>query len=154
MQTIVPRQLVHEMTEEQRDLVSALPQRRHMNRESAQPVVEVLTQFLFCQRLFNVDVSSSHNAHIDINRPLAAQPEELFVLEHMQELGLQSGWHLRDLIQKNRAFLTQFELAWLGSQGAGKRTPFVSEKFALQQVAGECSTIHFEEPGCGADRQP
>src|SRR5712692_5429085 len=103
------------MAEEQRYLVSALPQGRHVNRESAQPVVEVLTQFLFCKRLFNVDVGGRQNADIDINRPLAAQPEELFVLQHMQELGLQSGWHLCDLIQKNRAFLTQFELAWPGS---------------------------------------
>ena len=53
-QVVTPRQLVHEMAEQQRDFLLALAQRGHVYGECAQPVVKIFAQFPVGDGLFDV----------------------------------------------------------------------------------------------------
>src|ERR1700730_4394507 len=111
------RQMMHEMAKQKWKLIFTLAQRRGLNRKSAQPVIQIFPQLLFSKRPLNISAGGCKNADVDIDRDAAAWTEELFVLQNLQQLALDAGWHLRDFVQQNRSLFTQFEFAVLGSYG-------------------------------------
>src|ERR1700730_16231713 len=78
-QAVAPCQLVHEVAQQERNLLLALPQGWHMHRECTQTVVEVLSQFPLGNRLFNVDLSSSQYPNIHLYPALATRPDKMSV---------------------------------------------------------------------------
>lgn len=66
------RQLVHEMTEQKWDFIFALPQGGHMHGEGAEPIVEILAQFLFGNRLVDVGFGGGQDPSIDVDCGFAA----------------------------------------------------------------------------------
>ena len=74
-----------------------------------------------------------------------AQPGKLPILQHVQQLGLQVGAHLRDFIQENRAVVGELEFSGLGAYRAGKSSLLVTEQFRFQKFAGQCRAIHLDE---------
>ena len=84
---------------------------------------------------------------------VAAELRELVVLQHVQQLSLQAGLHLADLVEHQRAAVGVFELADARRRGAGERAFFVAEQLAFEQVVGQRRAIHFDER-LGAPHRP
>src|SRR5205814_9201073 len=72
-------------------------------------------------------------------------PRELPVLQHLQELGLQRGVELADLVEEDRAAVGHLEAAGLALVGAGEGAPLVAEQLGLEQLARRRRAVELDE---------
>ena len=77
-------ELGDEVRDEARDVVLALAQRRHVARHDVQPVEEILAEAPGGDLGFEVLVGRRDDAHVDLDRLLAADALELALLQHAQ----------------------------------------------------------------------
>ena len=73
------------------DLLHAVPQRRELDREDRQPVVEVAPEGPARHQVLQVAVGGRHHPDVDLHRPGSADPLEHPLLEHAQEPDLHCG---------------------------------------------------------------
>src|SRR5437870_7104605 len=134
-----------EMIDEQRDVLDALAQRRHHDRHYVEPVVEIFAEGAAADGLLEVRVRRGDEAHVDLDRPGAADPLDLALLEYPQELGLELGPQGADLVEEERAALRELELAKLALVGAGERTLLVAEQVGLDESLGDRRWVDGDE---------
>ncbi len=92
-----------------------------------------------------VAVGGGDDADVGLGRVLGAQPHELALLQHPQQLGLHGEGHLADLVQQQGAAVGQFELALAGLHRAGEGAALVAEEFGLQQRLGDRRAVDADE---------
>ena len=93
-------------------------------------------------------VGRGDNPHVDLNVAVTAEPGELAILQDMQQLGLQRGRHLADLVQEDGAVVGELELAWLCLQGAAEGAALEPEHLRLEQVARQRGAVDLHKcPG-------
>ena len=68
---------------------------------------------------------------------VAAQPLKAAVVEHAQQLGLQSQGQIANLIQEQRAAVGGFKPPAAHGHGPGKGALFVAKQFVFHQVLGQ-----------------
>ena len=128
------RELVDEAPHQQRDVLDALAQRRHVDREDVQPVEQVLAER--CPRaiaLLEVAVRGGDDRAFDGDRRRAAEPLDLPLFEHAQQLDLDVERQLADLVEEDRRVVGQLEAADLPRERAGERALLAAEQLALDQ---------------------
>ena len=107
-----------------------------VKRHHRQAVVEIGTETSCGHLGFEVAVGGRHHAHVDGDRPLAADPLQPPLLEHAQELDLQVQRHLADLVEEDGPFVSQLEVALARRHRAGEGAALVPEELALEQALG------------------
>ena len=78
-------------------------------------------------------------------QPRAAEPLELALLQHAQELRLRRQAHLADLVEEQHAAGGQLDLARLGLLRAGERAALVAEELRLEQLLGQRRAVQRDE---------
>ena len=116
-----------------RNVFLVLAQGWHVDAENVQPVVKIVAQLPFGDRLFGNLIGCGHHPHVDRSFDLAAEPAQPVVFEDPQQLGLGGDRHLADFIQQQRAALGQLEAAGAALQSAGERAFLVAKNFAFHQ---------------------
>ncbi len=139
-----------EMIGQQQHVGLALPQRRHVDGKDVQAVVEIAPEGAVFDRVFQVLIGGGDDAHVGLDGLVAAHPLEFFLLEHPQQPHLDVQADGADLVQKKRAFVGQFEFAQLLLDGAGKRSFFVAEQLAFDEVLGQGRAVDLDEGAVGA----
>ena len=76
-----------------------------------------------------------HHAHVDAHRLGGADRQHLALLQRAQQLGLQLGRQVADLVEEQRAAIGGAEQPRLRLVGAGERALDVSEELALDQLS-------------------
>lgn len=108
-------------------------QRRHLDTEDMQPVIEILakTPFLDCAPEVNV----RGRDHPDIDFKLARAPDPLNppLLQKAQQVHLKIQRQIADFIEKNGTARSRFDLADLPLGRARERALFVAEQLRLDQ---------------------
>ena len=127
------------------DVVLALAQRRHLDRDDVQAVVEVLAELAGLHHRRQIAVGRGDQPDVDAQRPRAAEPLELVLLEHAQDLGLRARAHVADLVEEQRAAVGLLEPADALLVGAGERALLVAEQLGLEQVLLERRAVHLDE---------
>ena len=127
------RELVDEAPDEEGNILGALAQRRHPDREDVEPVEQVLTERILRHPLLQVAVRRRDDPDIHMHGSRASEPLDLPLFEHPQQLDLNVGRQVADLVEENRRVVGQFEAADLSRQRAGKRAPLAAEQLALHQ---------------------
>ncbi len=94
------RVLLDEVADQRGNVALALAQRRQRHRHHVEPVVEVLAEAPGLHLGGQVAVGGRHQAHVDLQRLGAAHALELAVLQHPQQLDLQRGGDLADLVEE------------------------------------------------------
>ena len=87
--------------------------------------------------LLEIPVGGGDDAHVDVDVVLAAEPRELAVLQHLQQLGLQRRAHVADLVEEQRAVVGELELAGLVLDRAGEGAALEPEQLGLEQLGRE-----------------
>src|ERR1700758_2791846 len=146
--------LIEEMPEQERNFRGPLPERWNINGKDIQSIVKILAQAAGFHGLLNLYVGGGEHSHVNANHVAPTEPRVLMILKHMQELRLQMGTHLSDLVQKNRALIRQFKFAWLRTHRSRKRALLVAEQLGLQQLAGEGGAVDLDERLIAAGRKP
>src|SRR5271156_5362497 len=116
------------------DVFAALPQWWQQDGEDIQTVVEVATKFASIHHLRQIPIRCSHQPHVHLVSPSAAQALEFLFLQYAQQFGLQCRRNIAYLVQEKCAFIGGLETADLLRDGTGECTPFVAKKLTLQQT--------------------
>src|SRR5262245_45804694 len=98
-----------------------------MNIDHVESVVEVFAEAVGLDLLKQIAVGRRDNTHIDLDRCAAADPLDLTLLEHSQQLLLDCQRYLADFVEEDRALVGQLEAALALRDRAGERALFVAE---------------------------
>ncbi len=133
------------MADQQWDIFAALPQRWRADGENIQPVEKVTSKFALSDTFRQVAVRRCHHPHLHLDRVVAPQTFELLILEHAQQLGLEFGRNLTDLVKKQRSPVCQLDPPDLAADGAGEGAFLMPEQFALKQAGGDGGAVDFDK---------
>ena len=133
----------------QRNVVLALAQRREKDVDDVQAVVEVLAEPPVLDHLPQVAVRGGDDAHVDLDRVHAAEPHELALLHHAQQLGLGLGRDVADLVEEDAALVGEIAEALLRIDRAGEGALHVPEERGLEQVGREVAGVDRHERALG-----
>src|SRR5882724_10783531 len=138
-------ELLHEVADKKRDVLAAIAKRRNLNRENIQAIEKITAEFAFGDQAAQVRVGGGDHAGIHVNGAGSAEAFEFMLLQNTQQFGLQFQRNVANFIEKNGAFIGEFEAANFLGNGSGEGAAFVAEKFAFQQAAGNGGAIDFDE---------
>ena len=138
--------------DQRRDVVLPLAQRRQVDVDDVQPVVEVLAEAALVHHLLEVAVGGRDDARVDADRLHAAEPHELALLHHAQQLGLRLVRDVADLVEEDAALVGEVVEALLRVDGAGERPLDVAEQRGLEQIRRQVARIDGDEGAIGAWR--
>src|SRR5205814_1178438 len=130
-----------EMVDEERNVFAPLPKREQVDRHHLEPIVEVSPEGLVVDGFLQVQVGRGDDPDIDADSPASTDPLDLSLLEHAQKLGLELRLERADLIQEQRASLSQFEFPQPSLKGARERSPLVAEQFGFDERLGQRGEI-------------
>ena len=134
------------------DVFLALAQRRHLDGDDVQAVVEVLAELAGRDHRRQVAVGRGDQPDVDLDGAGAAQPLEFVLLEHAQDLRLRVRAHVADFVEEQRAAVGLLEPADALLVGAGEGALLVAEQLRLEQVLLQRGAVHLDEVARGAVR--
>src|SRR5581483_12072620 len=88
----------------------------------------------------------------DPERLGAADRADLAVLQDAQELRLEVGRHLADLVEEHRPAVRRLEQALLVRDGAGERAPEMAEQLRLHELGRDRGAVDRDERAALAAR--
>jgi hypothetical protein len=93
------------------DVLAALAHRRQLDVDHAQAEVQIFAEAAAVDLLAQVAVGRGQDPDVDLDRAIAADPLDLALLEHPQQLRLERDVELADLVEEDRAALGLLEAA-------------------------------------------
>ena len=132
------------------NVLAPLAQGRNPDREDVQPVVEVGAEAAVGRHRPEVAVGGGDQPHVHLALVRRAEPLELALLEHAQQLGLQLQRQVADLVEEDGAVVGELEAALAGGDGAGEGAPFVAEQLALDQRRRQRRAVDADQRRAGA----
>ncbi|HVP27785.1 MAG TPA: hypothetical protein VMW35_01315 [Myxococcota bacterium] len=121
--------------------------------DHVEPKQEVSPELAARHRGVEVAMGGGDDAGRHGKRALSADPLELAILECSQELALQQGVEIADLVEEERPARRLFEPADPLAHGTGERSSLVAEELTLDHRRGEGRTIHVDEGPRRAQRE-
>ncbi len=134
---------------EQRDVVDALGERRHVHGGDLQAEVEVLAKASFAHGTLEILVRRRDHAHVDGERPGAAHAHHLALLEHAEHLGLHGEAHVADLVEEEGPAVRPLDEP-RALLDARRHAAFDAEKLALEQRLGQRRAVDGDERSAAA----
>src|SRR5713101_6389557 len=125
------------MVNEDRNVLSPFPKRNDVNAHHVEPIVQVLPEGLIADGLLEIDVRRGNDPHVNADSPVSADPLDLALLEHAQELGLEFRLEGGNLVQKESATVGQLKLSQPPLMRTREGTPLVTEKLRFDEGLGE-----------------
>ena len=145
---VLPGVALHEIVGQEQNVGAPLPQRRDVDGEDVQPVIQVLPELLRLDELFQVPVGGGNHAHIRRNGERAAHALELALLQDPEELDLHGPRQVSNLVQEKGAALGKLEPAFPRCNGARESALLMTEQLALDHPFGQRGAVHLHErPG-------
>ena len=130
---------------EGQDAGAALPQGGQADRQDVDTVIEVFAELPPFHLPHEVLVGGGDDAHVAVDGLVAADPLEGLLLQHAQQLGLQTQVHLTDLVEEDGAAAGLLEAADALLVGAGEGAFLVAEEFRLEEVLGDVGAVDLDE---------
>src|ERR1700723_1926793 len=133
------------MPGQQGNVVFALSQRRYAHGKDVQPVIEVFAETPSLELNREFPIRGRDDSHIDFTRSIVADAFVLPLLKDAQKFRLQFEWQVSDLIEKDRAPVSEWKSPQSVAQSAGEGASYVTEELTLEHVAGDCAATHLDE---------
>ena len=108
---VLAREAAKEVLGEDEHVGAAHAQRRHLDVDDVEAVVEVLAEAPFAHLGREIAVGRGDEAHVDLDRLVAADALERPLLEDAQQLDLRRQRDLADLVEEERAAVGLLEAA-------------------------------------------
>ena len=122
-----------------------------MDADDVQPVKEVGAEQAPLDLLLQIAVGGHDQTEVQFNLLGARQALNGLLLDQLQQLGLDVGRQLADLIQKQGAVVGELDLADLaGGGGAGERALLVAEQLGFDEVFMEDRAVDLDEGAVSA----
>ena len=122
--------------------VQAIAQRRDMQRQHVEPVIQILAKLATGTQLGQVDLGGTHHPHIEIDLFITADPAKAAVLQEAQQLDLQARAHFTHAIKKQRTPGRQLQQAQLAfGPRPFKCTRAVAEQLGFSHRFGQACAV-------------
>src|SRR5262245_57955348 len=108
------------MIDEERDILTAVAQRRHMDWYHIQTIKQIITEGVFGHHLPELLIRCSDNPYIRANGFTTPHPLKFTLLEHAQQFGLQIEAQTPHLVEKQCPRMRQLEFAAMHLDSPGK----------------------------------
>ena len=135
---------VEEIRNQLRDILAPLAQRRHLNVDAAQPVVQVWPEQAARGKRGQRTVGRHHDAGVHTARPGAADAFDREVLDGAEQLRLCRERQVGDFVEKQRAPVGVLEFA-APAPNAGGRALLDAEQFRFEQGFDDRRAVHGDE---------
>src|SRR4051794_3252293 len=137
-----PGVLRREVLREERHVLEPLPQRRQPDGDDVQAIEKVLEEAARLHLGREILVAGGDDPRVHLHRRGLADPADLALLEHAQELSLDAGTDVADLVQEQGSEARLLEQPAAGPGRAGERPARMTEQLALQDAFGDRAAIH------------
>src|SRR5262249_9182803 len=121
---------------ELRDVLRALAQRRQLDGDHVDPVVEVLPEPALLDRLLEVEIRGRNEPEFRFDRLRPADALDFALLDGSQKLCLQVLAKIPDFVKEQGPGGGKLEFPELLPVRSGERSPLVAAQRALDQLAG------------------
>ncbi len=128
-----------------RDVLGALAQRRHAQRQRSDPEVQVAAEPLRGDQSVQIVVGRGDQAHRDRALADVAEPAEPLVLQDLEQLGLDREVHVADLVEKQDPAVRDLQQAGLGRHRTRECPSLVTEQLALQELPRQRRAVEIDE---------
>mmetsp|Transcript_26316 Transcript_26316/g.62491 ORF Transcript_26316/g.62491 Transcript_26316/m.62491 type:complete len:373 (-) Transcript_26316:724-1842(-) len=137
---------------QQHGVAQALAQRRNLDNDLGEAVVQVFAEAAVCDAGLQVLVGGPNDAHIDRDflTPTDALDDPL--LQEAQQLGLQRHRQIADLVEHQRATVRSLDLAERRLVGPREGALFVAKQLAFQQGLGDGGAVDRDKPALALGR--
>ena len=122
---------------QQHRIALAFAQRRDVDHDLGQAVIQVFTKPAFADLGFQVLVGGADHPHIDRNLLAPTDALDLALLQEAQQLGLQGMRQIADFIEHQGAAVGGLDLADGGLAGPGERAALIAKQLAFEQRLGD-----------------
>ena len=134
-------------------LARALAHRRQVQRHHAEPVEEVFAEPAGVHVARQIVVRGGDGAHVHRDLPCPPQPPERLGLEDFEQLGLQLGGEVPDLVEEDRSAVRDLEQPLLALLGVGEGALLMAEQLRFEKRRRQSRAIHLDERARGARTQ-
>src|SRR5512135_1756886 len=142
---VLPAIVGQEVLREERNIVAALPQRRHMDPDHVETIKEVLAEPPPCHLALEIARRCGHQAHVDLPCFRIAEATDLPILEKTEQLRLKRKGELPDLVEEERAAAGLLDQARPVGFRLGEGSPAVTEELALEERIRDRAAVDGDE---------
>jgi hypothetical protein len=151
----VPRVgLATQVLDQQREVLPALPERRHLEDDSPKSIIEVLPEGALARSGAEVAVGGGEDPDVGMDHPRRANGPDLARGEEPEEHRLGLGDQLADLIQENGPAVDVPKEPGPPLDGPREGAPLVAEELTQEELACERAAVDCLEPRAAASAQP
>ena len=133
------------MHRESRDVGRPLPERGEGEVDDVEAVEKVLAEVSGGDHRLEIAIRGGNDAHVGVNRLIAAHALELALLKDSQQLDLRSRRNFADLVEKECPAVRLLEASLTLAIGSGVGAALVPKKLALEQSFGESPAVKADE---------
>ena len=138
----VPRRVgLEKLLRKEGDVLAPLAQRRHLEADDIEAVVEVLPEPSLADLLLEVPVRCCQDPYIHGPCRRAAEGLDLLLLQEAENLCLEGGRHLRDFVEHQGAAVGCSYPARASADGAGEGPLLMTEELALEERVGNGGAV-------------
>src|SRR5205085_10830825 len=127
------RQRGQDDVDEDGDVLEALAQRRELDANDIQSIVEVAAEAAGRDLVRQIAIRRGDEAEVRAEVAHAADAAELLLLDGLQQTRLDGEVHLADLVEEDRAAVSDLEESGLRIRRARERAALVAEELRLEQ---------------------
>src|SRR4051794_20674419 len=118
---------------EEGNVFPALPERRQIECNDVDAVVEVFTELSFANEFLEIFIRGGQDAHVDLDGLHPPDSGEFSFLQHAQEFRLRHGAEVADFVKEKCAGIGKLKLPDSTSCRICKRAFLMAEQLALDQ---------------------
>ena len=148
-QAAIPR----EVLDQRGDVLGPLPQRRYLDAEHVEPVVQIEPKRLLLDHRLQRRIGRRDDADRRPLLDLAADPVIGALLGEPQQVALLLGRQLADLVEEQGPAGRLFDIAMVAALGAGKGAALMAEQLRPDKPGGERGAIDGDERSAADRRQ-
>ena len=130
-----------EVSRNLRPCLAAVAKRWNADPHDVETVEQIASKQSLGDFALEVPIGGGDDPRVDPQRSRSAHTFEFLLFEHPQQLALEPERHLADLVEQERASISQLEATGPGFRGPGEGAPFVSEQLALDQARRQRGAI-------------
>ena len=125
------------MLRERQNVLAPLAQRRKLDGDDGQAVVEVFTERALPDGLLEIDVRGGDDSNVNLARRGVSERRELALLKYAEQSRLSFGRDVADLVEEERAAIGDLKQSLLRRDRAGECAARVAEEFGFEQLRGD-----------------
>src|SRR5215217_1171360 len=111
-----------EVVDQHRNVLTSLTQRRHVDRQHVDAVIEIVPETSLSNHRAQVSVCGCNHSYIHADLMSTTNAPDLSFLKRAQKLGLNANIKLGNLVEKQRPAIRDLKQTFLLCMSTGERT--------------------------------